>query len=97
MSHHQGPIIIADVRCEGSDPNDHCLCKVPVVSTECAIIVLIINILLPGWGTMLLGCISDHNCGYFFVIGLIQFFLTVLLIGWIWSIITGIKCLRKSR
>jgi hypothetical protein len=61
-----------------------------------ALIILIINIVLPGVGTIIMGCCSS-NCGEWFCTGILQILLTVLLIGWIWSICTGINCLNHSR
>jgi hypothetical protein len=72
-------------------------CKIPVLSKTCAIIILIINIFIPGWGTMILGCYSDHHMGYFILKGLLQFLLAGLIVGWVWSIITGVKVVKRSQ
>jgi hypothetical protein len=70
--------------------------KIPCLSKTWAIIILIINIFLPGWGTIVLGCLSEHHSSYFILIGFLQFLLAGLIIGWIWAIITGVKVLNKS-
>ncbi len=70
--------------------------KIPCLSKSWAIIILIMNIFLPGWGTIVLGCLSEHHSSYFILIGFLQFLLAGIIIGWIWAIITGVKVLNKS-
>ena len=71
------------------------------------IVVLVMNIFLPGWGTMVsaFSCVhtardpddqSCCSCGTF-TDGMIQFYLAPLLFGWIWSIVFGISIYRKGR
>lgn len=70
---------------------------IPVMSTCSAVVILIINIFLPGWGTILMTCCNGGD--YFaehILVGLIQFFATPLLFGYIWSIIWGIYAITKS-
>lgn len=68
----------------------------PALGKCLALVILIINIIAPGVGTIIMGCCSQ-NCGEWFCTGILQLLLTVLLIGWIWSICTGINCLNHSR
>lgn len=70
--------------------------RIPVISKTCAIILLIVNILLPGWGTVFLAAFSPHT-GYFILIGLLQFLLAGFIIGWIWAIYTSMQVLYKSK
>jgi hypothetical protein len=70
--------------------------KIPVVSRTMAMIILIMNIFLPGWGTVVLGFLSPHHTTYFILIGLLQFILVGLIIGWVWAIITGVKTWNKA-
>ena len=71
--------------------------KIPSLNIVLAIIVLCINICIPGVGTMLFICLGGGaNWVEHLIIGLLQFFLTILLIGWIWSICWGIFAVMKS-
>ena len=70
------------------------------------IICLVMNILLPGWGTMLSASVCVHavkdsergkcSCGTF-TDGMFQFYLSPIIFGWIWSIVFGIALYRKGR
>ena len=86
------------VCCEGS--------QVYTLRGSIHIICLILNILLPGWGTMISACACVHairdeergKCNWgTFVDGMIQFYTAPLLFGWIWSIIFGVALYRKTR
>ena len=68
----------------------------PSVNKCLALIILILNIFCPGIGTIIMGC-SSQNCGEWVCTGLLQILLFPLLIGWIWAICTGVKCLSHSR
>jgi len=77
--------------------------KMHELSTECdldkysAIAVLLLNIFLPGWGTVFAGIIVNPTLAKNnLVIGTIQYFTAFLLIGWIWSIYVGIKIYKYS-
>ena len=88
------------------------LCSGSVVQTlksPMHIVCLILNIFLPGWGTMVSAFSCVHapikvdgevqkccSCGTFSD-GMIQFYLFPLLFGWIWSIIFGIAIYKKGR
>ena len=55
----------------------------PVLSKTVAIIILVLNIFLPGVGTILLSCIGGtFNKEHIFV-GLLQLITSVCVIGWI--------------
>jgi hypothetical protein len=68
----------------------------PSVSNCTALIILIINIFLPGVGTMIMGCYSE-SCGKWACIGIVQILLAALIVGWIWAIYTGIQCQKFSK
>ncbi len=68
----------------------------PRLDKTTALVILILNIFFPGIGTMIMGCIGN-NAGGFICIGICQLLLTFLLIGWIWSIITGVNALKYAR
>ena len=62
-----------------------------------AIVVLVLNVLLPGWGTVFAGIIcSPKLAKNNLVIGTIQYFTAFLLIGWVWSIYVGVKIYKFS-
>ena len=70
---------------------------IPSVSGCCAIFILILNIFLPGVGTLVLACIGPSIwCGNQILAGIFQILLAPLIIGWIWSIYWGILVLGKS-
>eukprot|EP01080_Neovahlkampfia_damariscottae_P003816 gene3816-6977_t len=74
---------------------------VPSIGKTFSIICLVLNIILPGTGTMMAGAIAClkptlnpakltsnlTNAKWCFFLGLLQFILTFLVIGWIWSVI----------
>ncbi len=68
----------------------------PVLSKTIAIIILIINVIFPGVGTMLLSCIGGEFKKEHLFVGLIQMVLAICVIGWIWSILWGVLLLLKS-
>ncbi len=69
----------------------------PVLSKTVAIILLVFNIFIPGLGTACLCCIGGDFKVEHLGIGLLQFLLSVCIIGWLWSITWGIILLIKSK
>ena len=71
------------------------------------IICLVLNILIPGSGTIISACScvhavkdaeSDSKWNFGTVVdGIIQFYTSAILFGWIWSIIFGIALYKKGR
>ena len=75
-------------------------CKEYVVKLpkNTALILMIVNIILPGIGTMISGCLVKKIQCNVILIGLLQLVLVpVLLIGWIWSILHGIWLFQKAK
>jgi hypothetical protein len=68
----------------------------PSLNPALAVILLIINIFLPGVGTMILGCINGGCDITHIVVGILQFITAGIIIGWIWSIWWGILLVQKS-
>jgi len=63
------------------------VCK---VEGSMGLICLILNILLPGWGTLLSTVLGEPKFDIMqIVFALLQWFTTWLLVGWIWSIYWG--------
>ena len=52
--------------------------------------VLIINVLVPGVGTMAAGCVGENDCGVVCT-GMVQLLLSPFFVGWIWAIIWSVK------
>jgi len=91
---HQTNVVVMSL----DEPNV-CGNRVPIFDQVTAIVLLFINIFVPGIGTMIVGCIAggNTNCFAWFCIGFLQLFLTpIFLIGWIWAIITGVQLLQRS-
>ena len=62
------------------------------------IIILICNILAPGFGTCISAyCKDDGFCFMALLLGWLQAILTSILIGWIWSIWHGYKIYEVSQ
>ena len=66
-------------------------------TTLMAIISLILNIFFPGCGSILNGVVGPKLEVMQIVIGIIQMFTAICLIGWIWSIIWGILIFLKRK
>ena len=67
---------------------------VPTISCFCAWLLLIVNIFIPGVGTVLMGVVACDCCCV--LIGILQLILAPLLIGWIWAIIWSVIAIGKS-
>ena len=67
--------------------------QTPVLETPIAAVVLIANLILPGSGTLTAGIIGQQR-----LIGraIAQFFLTLVIVGYVWGIITGIQALTNA-
>ncbi len=65
---------------------------IPVLEPTMGLIILILNILWPGLGTMIVGCVGRNvNCCSWFWIGMAQGVLAGCIIGWVWSILSGLQ------
>ena len=59
------------------------------------IVLLILNIIWPGIGTMINSCLGGFDSKAF-LIGLAQWLLCCCFIGWIWSIYWGVLIFQKG-
>mmetsp|Transcript_26 Transcript_26/g.19 ORF Transcript_26/g.19 Transcript_26/m.19 type:complete len:88 (-) Transcript_26:77-340(-) len=66
-------------------------------TTLIAIISLVLNIIFPGCGTILNGVMGPALSVEQIIIGVIQIFTAICLIGWIWSILWGILIFLKKK
>jgi len=81
-----------------------CSYEIPKLSKTQAFILLIINCFLPGFGTSLsmFYFVGKKTCKdflsyfIFLVIGLLQYVLSFIIIGWLWSILVGVQLVSKS-
>ena len=70
---------------------------IPITNPINAFIILILNILFPGIGTLVMACFSTREFILLNIIyGLIQIFTAMFIFGWIWAIIWGFLCVFKS-
>ena len=76
-----------------------CGLQIPFLEQTTALIFLIMNlIILPGLGTMLVGCFSQNtNCFKWVLLGIAQLLTGMCCVGWIWSIYTSIQLLQFSQ
>ncbi|KNB43412.1 hypothetical protein JH06_3603 [Blastocystis sp. subtype 4] len=65
---------------------------VPKVNHCTGLVLLIINCILPGIGTMIGGLINAGGCDIcIFLCGWVQLLTAPFIIGWVWSIIWGCR------
>ncbi len=69
----------------------------PHLSMPTAWIILIINIFMPGIGTMIVACLGTNNSVYFLVSGLFQLITAYFLIGWILAIWTSVELILSAK
>lgn len=67
--------------------------QVPTLEKDWGTGMLVVNILLPGVGTLVAGIKSERNTTM--VIGVLQFLLAFVIVGWIWSIYWGWLIYKK--
>ena len=75
------------------------LLKLDIVYVESEfvkILLLILNCILPGWGSMINSFMGDKFHKITFFVGLVQFLTCILIVGWIWSIYWGCLILKKK-
>jgi hypothetical protein len=65
----------------------------PILQTGTAVGMLIVNIIIPGLGTLIAGIMSGKP-----LIGraIAQFFLAIIIVGWVWGIVTGVQLLSNA-
>ena len=72
-------------------------CPPPNPTNPClGLLMLIMNIIIPGTGTMLNGCVG-YRCCELIVIGFLQLITAPLCVGWVWSIWYGVIILGSAR
>mmetsp|Transcript_22464 Transcript_22464/g.24983 ORF Transcript_22464/g.24983 Transcript_22464/m.24983 type:complete len:83 (+) Transcript_22464:36-284(+) len=71
--------------------------EIPEVKGEMICIVLwILNLFAPGFGTFLSSCLGDKDCiSSQIIVGILQWLTGFCIIGWIWSIWWGALIYKK--
>ena len=67
--------------------------QTPVLETGVAAACLIANVIIPGLGTLIAGIVGVRP-----LVGraIAQFFLTIVIVGWVWGIVTGVQLLTNA-
>jgi len=67
--------------------------QTPVLQSSTAVGLLLANVIVPGLGTLIAGIMSGKP-----LVGraVAQFFLTLILVGWVWSVVTGVQMLSNA-
>ena len=68
---------------------------VPKVDKMIAIVLLVVNIFLPGIGTIVAAIMDGFDVKNV-IFGCLQFLLAALLIGWVWAIFWSILMIKRS-
>lgn len=65
----------------------------PVVEQNIAIVTLVVNIFVPGIGTIIAGVVGNKPM---IGRGIAQLILSLIIVGWIWGIVTGVQVLQNA-
>ena len=68
-------------------------------SETAAMVILILNIVFPGFGTLISSCLDRNgcNCSAVCLSFLQAFTIPLCLLGWVWSIMWGIRVHAHNR
>ncbi len=69
---------------------------IPITSPITAYLILILNIFLPGVGTMCMACAGEKFIGINLLHGLLQMITAWLIIGWVCAILWGVLCVNRA-
>jgi hypothetical protein len=70
---------------------------IPSFSKVIGTVLLLLNIFIPPLGTLLSACLSPKFVVSQIIVGVLQFLLLFIIVGWIWSIWWGILIFLKSK
>lgn len=67
--------------------------QTPVLETMMAVLCLILNLFVPGLGTLVSGIIGGEK-----LIGraVAQLLLAIVIVGWVWGVVTGIQLIYNA-
>ncbi len=92
------PLLTSNFVPKSTDGDGCCGRAIPYVPYNIGVLVLCLNIFLPGIGTMVSAYYDPNGCNCKTVTcGIFQLILTPVLVGWIWSIIQGTFTYKKSK
>ena len=69
---------------------------IPELPCSLAVMILLVNVFFPSFGSFYLICIGDKCRKSQLVVATLQLITTPLIVGYIWSIYWGIKAIKKS-
>jgi len=58
-----------------------------------ALVVLVVNLFFPGIGTIIAGVVGEKPL---IGRGIAQLLLTIIVVGWIWALVTSVQCLQNA-
>lgn len=68
------------------------------VEAQRGLFILMFNTFLPGTGTIIAGfLVGGDSVENNLLVGILQMFMTCLVVGWLWSVYTGFLIYNKSR
>ena len=70
--------------------------NVPKVNTPWNVLLALLNVFFPGIGTLLCSLWGEPCSKVQAIIGVLQFCMSFLLVGWIWSIVWSYFIMKKS-
>merc|ERR1712166_1169865 len=80
-----------------ADETECCASANPYVPADVAPIVMVLDILAPGVGTIVAAYYDEAGCNCATVTcGIFQMMMATILIGWIWSICQGVAIYKES-
>ncbi len=67
--------------------------QTPVLDMGIAAVCLVVNIIIPGIGTIIAGIVgAERTIGR----GIAQLLLSIIIVGWIWGLVTGIQLMINA-
>ena len=67
--------------------------NLPVLEPNMALVALIVNVFVPGIGTIIAGSIGNKPM---IGKGIAQFLLAIIFVGWVWGIVTGVQLMKNA-
>jgi hypothetical protein len=67
--------------------------KMPVLEMPMAVVTLVVNILVPGIGTIVAGVVGARPL---IGRGIAQLLLAIIIVGWVWALVNGIQAIANA-
>ncbi len=67
--------------------------QTPVLEMPMAVVALVCNVVLPGLGTVIAGVVGHQRL---IGRGIAQLLLALVIVGWVWGLVTGIQALTNA-